>query len=401
MLINSSYLLISLMLAWSPARTPGAQDIPVEMDRISDRAVVLRCLSNNVTVIAARDGLVVVDTHRSPGVMEEIKRRAAHELGRDDFRYVINTHGHWDHCSGNQVFDGAAIFGHSRCREYILHSPANSRRMVHRLRRRVQTVRPNRTADDLAEIQVNAVILSDLESSYAATPPTQTFEDRQTIDAGDLTLELYYCGWAHTDHDIIVFIPEERLVFTGDLFCSRNSFCFSVDAVADTPKLLSVLDDILELEPDHVTVIPGHGEPFDRDALVDLRARLANKLSEVAPERSAARAIADLARDEGSNAALAAARRAQTAGMRGLYVDEEEFFTLARRYLGRGETDLSIAVVEFALGSHPESALLYDILAEAHLKSGDTGAAVRYYEKSLALEPLNRNAEQMLELLRD
>jgi glyoxylase-like metal-dependent hydrolase (beta-lactamase superfamily II) len=390
------------LLLFAPFITQSAvsDEIPVELSRVNDRVLVLTCLSNNVTAIAAGDGMIVVDTHRSPSLMNAMKELIVEEMGRGDFRYVINTHGHWDHSSGNQVFPGAEIVGHTYCADYIRQSPATTRRLKWARERAIRELEENSPDGGTSpELRAQRMILDDLRSSYVATPPNTTFEDRLSIDAGDVTLELYHCGWAHTDHDVLVFVPEEKLLFTGDVICSRNGTCFAVDAVTDVPKLVSILDEILEREQSEITVIRGHGEFFTRDDLLTLREVLRNKSSEVEWDASAARYIADLVEKEGPDAALTAMREMHETDTGGRYMAENEFYVLGRRYMGRGETDLTIGVLEFAIESLPESALLYDTLAEAYVRSNDIEKAVRYYRQSLELEPLNKNAKEMLLLL--
>lgn len=376
-----------------------ADEIPVETQRISDRVLVLNCLSNNVTAIAAEDGLVVIDTHRSPSLMDTLASYITDTFGRSDFKYVVNTHGHWDHSSGNQLFGNRTIIGQENCRDYIRQSPTNMRRRRWQQQRQIARLeeRAAEGEDVGGTLLVQRLIRQDLEEEYAPTPPTDTFQDRLSVEAGDVTLELYYCGWAHTDHDVLVFVPEEKLLFTGDIFCSANSFCFSVNALTDVPKLTAALDDILENEPAEITVIPGHGEFLNRDDLQSLRDLLVRKYREVDLQNSAARLVFELFESQSSESAL---EQIKAIDIDGMYVSEEEFHVLGRRHLGRGKTAESIAILQLAIAEHPPSALLHDIIAEAYLKHGDVQSAVQNYEISLQLEPANRNAEEMLEMLR-
>jgi len=74
--------------------------------------IVLDCLSVNVTAIASDSGIVVIDTNRSYGVMQRLRRVIEEEFGRKDFIYVVNTHGDPDHSSGNQVFPSVPLVAH-------------------------------------------------------------------------------------------------------------------------------------------------------------------------------------------------------------------------------------------------------------------------------------------------
>ena len=57
-----------------------------------------------------------------------------------------------------------------------------------------------------------------LSEGFKLIPPSKTFNDRMTLDLGDLTLKLYYFGRAHSGSDILIQVPEEELLLTGDLF---------------------------------------------------------------------------------------------------------------------------------------------------------------------------------------
>ena len=116
-------IIITTSLLLSCPQQPG---LSIKINRVSDRVIVFECLDVNTTAIASSKGLIIIDTNRSPGIMREIKKQIEKELGRDDFLFVINTHGHYDHSAGNQIFPGAKIIGHENCSLFMRQTPANS-----------------------------------------------------------------------------------------------------------------------------------------------------------------------------------------------------------------------------------------------------------------------------------
>ena len=75
-------------------------------------------------------------------------------------------------------------------------------------------------------------------------PPFITFQDRLDLFVDDLKLELHYMGPAHTTNDVVVWLPERRLLFTGDLvfnggtpFVAMGSIAGSLDALEQTAQL--------------------------------------------------------------------------------------------------------------------------------------------------------------------
>jgi len=91
------------------------------------------------------------------------------------------------------------------------------------------------------------------------TPPTVTFPTHMALFRGDREIQLHFMGRAHTGGDIVVFLPKERIVCTGDVMTNMPTrLSYMGDGfVNDWPQ---TLENVMRLEFD--TVIPGHGEPF-------------------------------------------------------------------------------------------------------------------------------------------
>lgn len=82
-----------------------------------------------------------------------------------------------------------------------------------------------------------------------------------------------------------------------------------------------------------------------------------------------------------------------------LYFDESEFNALGYRLMGKGKIEEAIEIFKMNVELHPDSANVYDSLAEAYMNSGDTKNAIINYKKSLELNPENDNAKEMLKKL--
>ena len=104
--VRKLLLICGFWSLWIPAT--GAQDIAIR--RVTDHVITLS-MSNlgmytNITVIETEKGLVVIETEITPYIMDKIKKAAEKKLGRNDWAYVINTHGHLHHAGGNSAFQG-------------------------------------------------------------------------------------------------------------------------------------------------------------------------------------------------------------------------------------------------------------------------------------------------------
>ncbi|MCI0832869.1 MAG: MBL fold metallo-hydrolase [Chloroflexi bacterium] len=190
---------------------------------------------NNAAFITAADSVTLVDTcfteRRSRALADAVHRTA----GDRPVRTLINTHHHGDHTHGNYVFGpGVTIVGHAKCREEVIATGLGT-----------QALWPD---VDWGEIVV--------------TPPTVTFDERLTLYAGDLELQLIYVGPAHTTNDILVWLPERRTLIAGDVvFNGGTPFC----VFGSLAGSLRALDTIRALAPERI--VPGHGPVCGVEAL--------------------------------------------------------------------------------------------------------------------------------------
>lgn len=228
----------------------------------------------NAAVIVNDDDVVLVDDHVSPAaawsLVDEIKR-----LTPKPVRYVINTHFHYDHSNGNQVFGrDVDIIGHEYTRQmleggrslkmplyqgYVTAMPGQ----IEALKGRIKT-EPDAAARTKLQTQ-----LSVLENNLASqkelrpVPPNVTMKTELTLHSGSREIQIRYLGRAHTAGDVVVYLPKEKVVITGDFLTSTLSNMS--DAYVD--EWVTTLEALKGLDFD--TVLPGHGEAFTDKAKID------------------------------------------------------------------------------------------------------------------------------------
>jgi cyclase len=228
----------------------------------------------NSSVIVNDDDVIVVDDHVSPAaawvLINEIKT-----ITNKPVRTVINTHFHYDHAHGNQIFDkDVAIIGHEFTREmllggkslqmplyknYVTQFPGQIENLKQRI---VMESDPSRKSMLQAQLQAaenNAASQAELKP----TPPNVTLRTNMTLYRGDREIQLRFLGRAHTAGDVVVFLPKERIVITGDMLTSALSNMS--DAFVN--EWVMTLDELKKL--DFVTVLPGHGEAFTDKTKID------------------------------------------------------------------------------------------------------------------------------------
>lgn len=183
------------------------------------------CVSN-AGVITGGDGAVVVDTLATERRARRL-RAGVDTVAPGPHRVVVNTHHHGDHVFGNHVFgEGVPIIAHE-----------NARREMTETGLALTGLWPE---VDWGDVRV--------------TPPSITFTDRLTVHIGHRRAELVHLGPAHTTNDVVVWLPEERILFAGDLVLSGAAPFTLMGSVAGS---LSVLTRLREFGAE--TVVCGHG----------------------------------------------------------------------------------------------------------------------------------------------
>ena len=234
----------------------------------------LTVVGNSTLIVNERDA-ILVDDHVSPAaawvLLEEIKA-----ITDKPVTTVINTHFHFDHAHGNQIFGpGVQIIGHEFTRRALLDDPVSkplyqSFYNFKTLEGQIDTLK-KRAADEKdpaarAKLQTQ---LTAIENNYASqkelrpTPPNVTLTTQMTLFRGEREIQIRYLGRGHTAGDVVVYLPREKAVITGDLLTSGTSN-MSDSYPAEWAATLEALKTL-----DFDTVIPGHGEAFTDKAKID------------------------------------------------------------------------------------------------------------------------------------
>lgn len=215
---------------------------------VADRTHILnyRYLNQNIGVIVGRDEVAVIDTRSSGGQAREILHDVA-RLTHLPVRIVIDTHGHSDHAFGNAVFRPATIWGHARCPAFLARTGESQR------------------ADTMRELPDEA----DDIGSLALLPPDRLVDGRVTIDVGGRAVELVHLGRGHTDHDLVIGVPDAGAVFAGDLVVKSDSPYFGDSYPLDFPATVAAIGGL-----DWTALVTGHGGLADREYLALHEARL-------------------------------------------------------------------------------------------------------------------------------
>jgi cyclase len=227
----------------------------------------------NCMVIVNDSDTIVVDSHVSPSagraLIASIKK-----ITDKPIRFLVNTHFHYDHVFGNQAFpEDAVITGTEATRENLLDaglegvSFLNHRRAVTDLAQQARTALAQETDPAKKARLQNQLLgletrLRELDEAKP-TPPTLTFEKHMRFHRGKRTIELICLGRGHSAGDVVVFLPSEKVIFTGDFLLKGPSYMGDayVDEWIDALERLKALD--------FEWILPGHSEPFRERNFID------------------------------------------------------------------------------------------------------------------------------------
>ncbi|MCP4898192.1 MAG: MBL fold metallo-hydrolase, partial [bacterium] len=419
-------------------------------DRITCLSPGTAASPNTSCVIEDSSGLLVVDTGLSSTMASATRARIVAEIGREDFRYVINTHGHFDHVGGNESYSDALIIGHEnvldRMRTFIAgHESWIERRLVWLESQKVDLAGAPADSEEvkaLAEtLSFNHSLIEDLRNGRYPTTPALTFSDRLTLHGNDISIQLYSFGKAHTEGDLVIHVPELKTLFTGDLFFDYALGVLAGGTELDVRRWIEVLDSVGLDNGGVETVIAGHGRVFSHEFLsaqhrylseswqaatkarteglsfrefmdqfpFDERFSFVAEQLTLTPEDITAQHMRNLetmwrvgliptANEIGSAARGAGAeavveRWAEIRGDNAFYVDESEINALGYQLL-RDEHRIPEALAVFKINTEafPKSWNAWDSFAEAHWWIDDQVSVERYYRKALELNPQAESA---------
>jgi glyoxylase-like metal-dependent hydrolase (beta-lactamase superfamily II) len=242
---------------------------------------VMTTMSNSM-VIVNTDHLMLVDTSVSPAAARALVAQIKEEISPRPIKYVFNSHYHFDHAHGNQIFgDDVEIIGH----EYI-RKMHQSNVLQQRTNKSFSEGLPAQIADMKQRIAKagDAKERAQLETAMRVTeahakalqevtpkPPNVTFTDVMTLHKGGREVQVLFLGRGHTGGDTMILLPAERIVFTGDFFEGRPGagvLSYLGDAFIDEwPASLERLKAL-----DFDVIVPGHGAPLkERQQITDFQ----------------------------------------------------------------------------------------------------------------------------------
>ncbi len=213
--------------------------------------------SNSGLIVDGGEALLVDTLFDLPLTAEMLKSMRRSIPAANAIGTLVNTHSNGDHTYGNQLVGGAEIVASRACREEMERLPPEA--FIERM-------------GDWREHGESGRLLHALMGSrfdftgIVATLPTRTFETDLSLRVGDRRVELVKVGPAHTRGDVLVHVPDERTVFTGDIvFVGGHPVIWA----GPVDNWIAACDRILGWDVE--IVVPGHGPITDKSGVRELR----------------------------------------------------------------------------------------------------------------------------------
>jgi len=192
--------------------------------------------TNNPVLVKTSKGWVVIDPGGSLYIGEMVAKKTR-SLSDKKVIAVFNTHAHGDHWLGNhgitKHFPDVAIYAHSRAKTII------------------------ESSDGQNWLKRMADYSKGMSKGTKVVAPNKTVRHGDKIRIGEITFKIHHYGKAHTDHDIMIEIVEDKVLVCGDVLRNHN---ISV-AMASFKGNLATLDNALKTGA--TIYVPGHGKSGD------------------------------------------------------------------------------------------------------------------------------------------
>jgi glyoxylase-like metal-dependent hydrolase (beta-lactamase superfamily II) len=241
---------------------------------------------SNAGLIADGEEALLVDTLFDEPLTAEMLARMkdAAGFGADDIGQVVNTHANGDHTHGNALLGKAEIIA----------SEASAREMAEFSPQTLAMLKAQGSTGAMGEAGTFfAKVFAPFDFAGArGRAPTKTFCGHMTTKVGDKSVELIEVGPAHTAGDVLVYVPKDRTVFTGDILFIDGTPIMWAGPVSNWMK---ACERILDMDVE--AIVPGHGPLADKAQVRAVRDYLGYVDREARKRFDAGMGAAEAARD--------------------------------------------------------------------------------------------------------
>ncbi len=243
-------------------------DSLIFVKKINDKTILLSFGADAVAAIKTQKGIVVIDAGISTVLTSKYRKKIEESFQSKRFAYVINTHGHPDHYGGNSVFSEAKIIGQENGLKEIsaqLVNPKKKQRLLkiveqYDLKLNECVRNTKEWYDAYTQKTRYYYALNDAKLKISIKGPEITFSNSYKIEMGDVSIEMIYFGKCHSESDILIYVPELNMLFTGDLMSKYGRPSINDSLMQDKVKWKRAIAWIKNRISNIEIIINGHGE---------------------------------------------------------------------------------------------------------------------------------------------
>ena len=258
-------------------KTEAIIDSLIRVNRVNEKTLMVSFGSDAITAITTKKGVVVIDAGISTYLTQTFRTKIEEAFNSNNFLYVINTHAHHDHTGGNSVFPEAEIIGQVNG----LKETEEQGNHPEKTKQRIQKIANDYDAklqdcpkyskewiENFEQKTRYQKSYNDIANAIPVRKATFTFSDSLILDAGNVHFEMYYFGKCHSNSDILIYVPELKLLFTGDLMLPYGKPSINDKTMADKERWEMAVRWIQKRIPGINKVIGGHGQMLSVDDLL-------------------------------------------------------------------------------------------------------------------------------------
>ena len=239
---------------------------------------------SNAGLLVDSGEALLVDTLRdellTAEMLDMIEARTG--LGAADIGTLVNTHRDADHVFGNRLLAHADIIASASCAQDM------ARRSPGHIAAWLRSLPDNEVGEYIWRVWGPPFKFEGFEPAH----PKRTFSGRMDLQVGNKAVHLIEVGPAHTPGDVIVYVPQNRLVFSADIVFLGNTPAIWAGPIGNWIKALDIIEAL-----DVDTIVPGHGPVTDKKGLRPVRDYLLLVQEEARARFDRGMTVAEAARD--------------------------------------------------------------------------------------------------------
>lgn len=230
-----------------PAESDEFAKVEIKVEKVAGTVYLIEGAGGNIAVSVGEDGIVIVDDQFAP-LAPKIEA-ALRGITDRPVRFVLNTHWHFDHTSGNAVFGARApIVAHENVRK--------------------------RLASGGPALKVGDKLHDPIPPAPKQALPVLTFQDKVSIHLNGEEIRAIHIPSGHTDGDAIIYFTTSNVVHMGDNFVTYGFPFVDLRSGGSVKGLIAAIDRVVKELPADVKVIPGHGKVSSVEDMKKLSATL-------------------------------------------------------------------------------------------------------------------------------